>query len=263
MHTLLNYLRRVFQNKIRGYKMFFKLTLYIGMLLMTTGCSEAKFNDHTIANVPEASGIAYCVNSNTLVVANDEGTFYELSTEGKILSQHTLGKYDLEGVVCHEQEYVFAVENGAVLVVNRETKASNILKVKGKKVKFSKKSGIEGITYHDGLYYLSIQAKDKKDAKIIVLKLGKNYAKIIDIIHHGIVDAAGLEYRDSKIYMVSDKKDKLYVYDLKKGEITKKIKLDKFAQEGIAFDNDKNVYFADDEGSVKKYTSKEVQLKGI
>ncbi len=243
--------------------MFFKFTLYIGVLLLSTGCSEAKSREHTIAKIPEASGIAYCANSNTLVVANDEGTFYELSTEGKVLSTHTLGKYDLEGVVCHEDSYVFAVEDGAVLVVNRATKESEPLKVKGEKIKFSKKSGIEGITYHNGLYYLSIQAKKKKDAKIIVVKLGKNYAKIVSSIEHGIVDAAGLEYRDEKIYIVSDKKDKLYIYDLKKGEVTKKIKLDKFAQEGITFDNAKNVYFADDDGTVKKYTSKEVKLKGI
>ncbi len=152
--------------------MFFKFTLYISAILISTSCSEAKSSEHTISKVPEASGIAYCANSNTLVVANDEGAFYELSTEGKILSKHILGKYDLEGVVCHEDRYVFAVENGAVLVVNRETKASEYFKVKGKKFKFSKKSGIEGITYHDGLYYLSIQAKEKKDAKMIVVKLG-------------------------------------------------------------------------------------------
>ena len=240
--------------------MFFKFALFISVLLVFTGCSEAKSSDHTIAKIPEASGISYCINSDTLVVANDEGSLYELSTEGQILSQYKLGKYDLEGVVCHEESYVFAVENGSLLLVNRETKVSEILKIKGKKVKFSKKSGIEGITYHDGLYYLSIQAKDKKDAKIIVVKLGKNYAKIVDIIEHGIVDVAGLEYRDNKIYMVSDKKNRLYIYDLKKGEITKKIKLDKFAQEGITFDNAQNIYFADDDGSVKKYTLKEVRL---
>ena len=243
--------------------MFFKFTLYLSALLLATGCSEAKTSEHTIAKIPEASGIAYCANSNTLVVANDEGTFYELSTEGKVLTEHKLGKYDLEGVVCQENEYIFAVEDGAILVVNRMTKESETFKIKGEKIKFSKKSGIEGITFHDGLYYLSIQAKKKKDAKILVVKLGANYAKVMRIIEHGIVDAAGLEYRDDKLYIVSDKKDKLYVYDLKRDKVIKKIKLDKFAQEGITFDNAKNVYFADDDGTVKKYTSKEVKLKGI
>ena len=243
--------------------MFFKFTLFISALLVFSGCSEANSSEHTIAKIAEASGIAYCTNSNTLVVANDEGALYELSTEGKLLSTHKLGEYDLEGVVCHDDHYVFAVENGYILIVDRETKLSDTLKIKGKKIKFSKKSGIEGIAYNDGLYYLSIQAKKKKDAKIIVVKLGKNYAKIVKVIEHGIVDTAGLEYKDGKIFMVSDKKDKLYVYDLKKDKITKKVKLDKFAQEGIAFDNEKNVYFADDDGTVKKYTSKEVKLKGI
>ena len=109
---------------------------------------------------------------------------------------------------------------------------------------------------------MSVQAKKKKDAKILVVKAGNNYAKIIDIIEHGIVDAAGLYYRDGKLYIVSDKKDKLYIYSLKQNKITKKFKLDKFAQEGITFDEDDNVYFADDDGTVKKYTRKEVGLRG-
>jgi len=35
-----------------------------------------------IVKIPEASGIDYCKDSNTLVVANDEGWFYEIKTNG-------------------------------------------------------------------------------------------------------------------------------------------------------------------------------------
>ena len=216
---------------------------------------------HTIANIPEASGIDYCTNTKTLVVANDEGTFYEITPSGKTIVKHTLGDYDLEGVVCHENEIVFAIEDGALLQVSRNTLKSKKVKLKGKKFNLSKKSGIEGLTYHDGFYYLSIQAKKKSDAKILIVKAGKNYAKVVNIIEHGIIDAAGLHFHKNKLYIVSDKKDKLYIYNLKQHKISKKIKLDKFAQEGITFDEENNVYFADDDGTVKKYTFKEVGLK--
>ena len=243
--------------------MTLKTLLFTPILFSLLACAKVPLDPHTIANIPEASGIDYCADTKTLIVANDEGSFYEMSPEGNIVAKHKLGKYDLEGVVCHEREMVFAVEKGALLIVNRDTLESKELKLKGKKFKLSKKSGIEGLAYHDGQYYMSVQAKEKKDAKILVVKAGKNNAKVKDVIEHGIIDAAGLYYRDGKLYIVSDKKDKLYVYSLKKSKIIKKLKLDKFAQEGITFDEDNNVYFADDDGSVKKYTSKELGLRGF
>jgi uncharacterized protein YjiK len=194
------------------------------------------------------------------MVANDEGTFYELSKEGKILNQLLLGKYDLEGVVCHDKEIVFAVEEGSLLVLNRETKSQKVYKLKhdGKKFKLNKKAGIEGLAFHDGIYYLSIQAKKKKDAKILLVKLGDKHAKIIDTIHHKKLDIAGLHYKEGILYMVSDRKDKLYLYNLDNKKIIKKIKLKKFAQEGITFDDKGFIYFADDDGTVKKFKSKDI-----
>jgi uncharacterized protein YjiK len=217
-------------------------------------------NSHTIAKIPEASGISYCQNTNTLMVANDEGTFYEISTEGKILYQEKLGKYDLEGVVCHDDEVIFAIEEGALLLVNRKSKAQKEYKLtlKGEKFKLNAKAGIEGLAFHKGMYYLSIQAKKKKDANLLVVKLGKKSAKIKEIIHHGKIDIAGLVFKENILYMLSDKKDALYLYDLKKRKVLKKVTLDKFAQEGISFDNTHSIYFADDEGTVKKYKVKEV-----
>lgn len=241
--------------------MIIKFLLLTTILFSLLACAKVPSDVHSIANIPEASGIDYCVNSKTLIVANDEGTFYEITPEGSVVAKHKLGKYDLEGVVCHENEIVFAVEKGALLFVNRGTLETRMVPIKGKKFKLSKKSGIEGLAYHDGLYYMSVQAKKKKDAKILMVKAGKNYVKVKDVIEHGIVDAAGLTYKDGKLYIVSDKKNKLYIYSLKQHKIIKKIKLDKFAQEGITFDTDNNIYFADDEGSVKRYTKEALRLK--
>jgi len=229
------------------------------LLLALTACSSA--DKHKIANIDEASGISYCQDSNTLVVANDEGSFYELTTNGEILSEHKLGDYDLEGVVCEKEHFVFAVEKGELLVVPRTEPKINRLKIKGQGFTLTKKHGIEGITKIGKLYYLSIQEKKRKeDAKILVVKLGANYAKVVGVINSNIIDTAGMKYHNKKLYIVSDKKDKLYLYNLKKNRIKKKIKLPKFAQEGVTFDNSGNVYFADDDGAVLKFTKKELGL---
>ncbi len=223
--------------------------------------SKKRDSKEKIANIPEASGISYCSNSNTLIVANDEGSLYELTTNGKILLQQKLGEYDLEGVVCEEKEFTFAVEGGSLLVVNRKTLEKKEFKVRGKEVKIGKKDGIEGIVKIDNLYYLSIQSKKKMEkANLLHVKLGSTYAKITEVINHRVIDSAGLEYRNNLLYIVSDKKDKLYLYDLKQEKVLKKIKLPKFAQEGITFDNSGNVYFADDNGAVFKYRVEEFGL---
>jgi len=235
-----------------------KLTKLL-FLLTLTACSHEQ--SHTIASIPEASGISYCKESNTLVVANDEGTFYELTTSGEILSKHKLGEYDLEGVVCQKEQFIFAIEKGEILVVSRETLNQKRLKVKGQEFKLTKKNGIEGIAKIGKLYYLSIQEKkERKNAKILVVKVGTSYAKILKVIDSNIIDTSGMEYHNKKLYILSDKKDKLYIYNIKKKKIIKKLKLPKFAQEGITFDKEGNIYFADDNGAVLKYSKEELKL---
>jgi len=226
------------------------------LILTLTACSNEQ---HKIVSIAEASGISYCQNTDTLMVANDEGSMYEITPKGEIVSRHKLGNYDLEGVVCGDSEVIFAVEGGSLLRVNRKSFKTQELKIDG--FKFNKKSGIEGIAKIGDLYYLSIQAKKKKKAKILVVKAGSKYAKIKKIINHGIIDSAGMEYRNNKLYIVSDKKDKLYIYNPRTNSVYKKIKLDKFAQEGITFDSNGNVFLADDNGAVFRYTQKELGIK--
>jgi len=226
------------------------------IILTIIACSN---EEHKIVSITEASGISYCQNTDTLMVANDEGSMYEITPKGDILFRHKLGDYDLEGVVCEDNEIVFAVEGGSLLKVNRKSLKIEELKIDG--FKFNKKSGIEGIAKIGNLYYLSIQAKKRKKAKILVVKIGTKYVKIKKIINHNIIDSAGMEYYNNRLYIVSDKKDKLYIYNLKTDTIQKKIKLDKFAQEGITFDNSGNVFLADDNGAIFRYRQKELGIK--
>ena len=240
----------------------------ISLLLLLSSFCWSKMDNHKdnhkhkISKIAEASGLSYCNNTHTYMVANDEGSFYEITEEGKTIARHKLGDYDLEGVVCQEKELVFAIEDGALLLVDRETLQTNYLKIKGKDFKPSKKSGIEGIAKVGELYYLAVQAKKKKDAKILIVKITKNHAKIIDSIKHDILDTSGMDYHNENLYIISDKNDKLYIYNLKKGKMKKKsYNLPKFAQEGIAFDNNGNLLLADDDGAVFKYTEKYFKLK--
>jgi uncharacterized protein YjiK len=212
-----------------------------------------------IVDIPEASGIDYCSSSDTLVVANDEGWYYEITTDGKIVSKTRVKKYDLEGVVCGDDHFLFAVEDKGLLKVNRATKKMKLIaieqKYNGKKIKLlDKKSGIEGIAKVDDIYYLSKQSKKRKKSFIVAIKIKNAKAKIVDVIKHKIADTAGLTYHQGSLYMVSDKGNILIEYNLDKQKIVSKTKLSKSHQEGITFDTKGFFYIADDGGSILKYS---------
>lgn len=211
-----------------------------------------------IVKIPEASGIDYCKNTNTLIVANDEGWYYEITTNGKILSKHKIKKYDFEGVICRKKNLIFAIEDRGLLKINRITNKIKFIQIdekfKNKKVKIlDKKEGIEGIARLNDLYYIAKQSKKSKKSFIAIVKIKNNKAKIVDIIKHKIVDTAGLSFYKNYLYMVSDKKNLLIKYDIDKRKVLKKIKLPKMAQEGITFDNNGFFYIADDNGRVMRY----------
>ncbi len=240
-----------------------KYYLFVVIPLLFVSCGDAK--GKKISEIPEASGIAYCENSNTLVVANDEGTYYEISPKGKVLQKKKLGKYDLEGVICEEEEFLFAIENKGILIVNRKTGKKKKVVIdttyKGKKLNlFSKKAGVEGIAKVGNRVYLAKQAKKKKHSFIAEVKLTPYPGRVIDVIDHAIADTSGLTYCNGYLYMVSDKKDLLVKYDLDTKRIVQKVKLGEGAWEGIAFDSKGNVYLADDDGRVLKYKKQALGL---
>jgi len=240
-----------------------KYYLFAPILLSLIACGESA--GKKIAKIPEASGIAYCQSSDTLVVANDEGSYYEITTKGKILKKVKLGKYDLEGVVCEDEQMIFVREDKGLLIVDRKSEKKKKVSVdtfyEGKKLPlFDKKNGIEGIAKVGNIIYLAKQSKKKKKSFIAVVKMTPYPPRIIDVIEHHIADTAGLTYHNGSLYMVSDKEDILIRYDLDKKKIIQKIKLEKGAWEGIAFDNKGNVYLADDDGRVLKYKEKSLGL---
>jgi len=240
-----------------------KYYLLTFIALSFIGCAEPA--GEKISKIPEASGISYCSSSDTLIVANDEGSYYEINPKGKILQKKKLGKYDLEGVVCEDEQLVFAIENKGLLLVDRQTGKKKKVIVdttyQGKKLNlFNKKAGVEGIAKVGNTVYLAKQSKKKKSSYIAVIKLTPYPGRIIDVIEHRIADTSGLTYHDGYLYMVSDKKDLLIKYDLDKKKVVQKVKLGEGAWEGIAFDRKGYVYLADDDGRVVKHEKKALGL---
>ena len=139
-----------------------RYTLLLLILLSLSACGKS--TGKKIAKIPEASGISYCANTDTLIVVNDEGTYYEINTKGKILQKAKLGKYDLEGVVCEDKQIIFVREDKGLLILDRKSAKKKKVIVdtfyEGKKLAlFDKKAGIEGIAKVGNIIYLAKQSK--------------------------------------------------------------------------------------------------------
>lgn len=218
-----------------------------------------------IAQIPEASGITYIKQSKSLVVANDEGYIYEITRKGKLLRKEYLGDYDLEGVVydestnsllfCEEKKKTILIVDKDSFKIKRKVQISQIFKNK-KILDGSNNSGLEAITMINGKVFLSNQSKKVSKSFLFEIdSIFKDTAEIVNTIHTGYIDIAGLSFHKDFLYMLSDKDNLLIKYDIKKEKTVKVIKLQKFAQEGITFDDSGYVYIADDKGSIKKFNS--------
>ncbi len=239
-----------------------KKYLFILFIILVMGC-DGKSEKHIIAKIPEASGICYSSNSDTLFVANDEGKIYEITKEGKIKREKFLGKYDLEGVTCLKNRLYFVEEKKSlILIVDKESlKLEKKIKIKSKKLKNQNNSGLEAITIINGKIYVANQGKtDGKYPIFIINSLNSSKVKIDDKIEHKYKDIAGLTFFKNRLFMLSDKKNLLIIYNLDKQKVIKEIKLKKFAGEGVTFDNKGFIYFADDNGAVLKFATKELGL---
>lgn len=240
-----------------------KYYVWLPFILLCSACAAPE--GKVIAKIPEASGISHCISDDTLVVANDQGLYYKINRKGKILQKTKLGNYDLEGVVCEESQMIFALENKGLLMVDTQTGEKKEIPLDimyhGKKLPlFNKKSGVEGIMKVSNRIYLAKQSKKKKKSFIAVVRLKPYPSRIVDVIEHHVADTAGLAHHDGYLYMVSDKEDLLIKYDLQKKKIVQKVKLEKGAWEGIAFDAKGSVYLADDDGRIVKYKKKALGL---
>jgi uncharacterized protein YjiK len=246
--------------------------MLIWVALIMIGCEG---NSHEIVKIPEASGICFSPHRGTLFVAHDEGIIYEISKEGKILRKKNLGKLNLEGVACDDEKgrLLLAIEGkDNILIVkqknfkkigkiniNRNYKKRIILK------KDWKKHGLEGICVVKNSIFLSNQSKKflpKKDPSIVI-RVSKNVKKkgdILELYSHGHKDIAGLTYHDKHLFMVSDTENLLIKYDIEKKKVVGSAPLPKFAQEGVAFDDEENIYITNDKGGVFKYPRKRFGL---
>ncbi len=261
---------------------------YVLFFLLFIGCSDSSNSNvdtessryGKIAEIPEASGICYFNKNDTILVAGDNGFVYELSKNGKILKKKdfsNIAKHDFEGIAYDTQndEILVAVEGrDDLFVLNTDLipKANEIIKIEREnsdgKLILAKgaDNGLEGVAILNGEIYVANQSFDKwphEDPSAIVKidSVSNTDAKISKVFPLDYVNISGITFYKDKLYMLSDTGNKLIVYDLKNKSTQGEWDLSKIYKtlkgaglEGVAFDDNGNIYLTDDRGGkIYKY----------
>jgi uncharacterized protein YjiK len=250
---------------------------------------EARFPGQVLGNIDktgfgEPSGIVFHPVRKTLFVVGDEGDLCEMKTDGTMLRQKHYPfnsfKMDFEGITVNPATSLLYVAIEAAEAILEIDPADLEIKRKfdiereldGKLVMAPGGQGIEGITFvpnpalpHGGTFLVANQAfalNNPNDRSAVFEvevpladKAGTSSAcKLLREFSLGVTDLSDLHYdaSQSRLYIISDSNNLLFVTTLSGRVIAKYTELPCADQEGIAFDDDGNIYIAQDSGGVVK-----------
>lgn len=236
---------------------------WIIILIFLSSCNilnkkDNKYED--IVKIPEASGICYMQNSDSFFVANDEWKLFEIDKSGNMLNKRNIWSYDFEWIYCDndKKEIYLLLENTWNLLIISALDFKIIwdfvLDIDSKKRNkyFNEKSWAEWLIFNSNYFYISTQNNKNNLLKFKISKNNKKLKleKIYDINYK---DLSWLDFYKDLLYILSDKNDSIYVYNLDKEEIDEVIKIKKWSWEWITHDQYWSIYLADDDWKIIKY----------
>lgn len=243
------------------------------------GCSSSKdlpqsevINDE----IDEPSGVCYTPDTNTLFVVSDEGRLYEMGTDGVVYRWGYLDGFDTEDVCIEGRSLLVAAEGvDEVLVIDRTTlKVVTEIPIErspnGDNYLYEDDEyGIEGIVLVNGRIFLTNQSdyimpgcvltgqpppRVEDPSMLFSIEVASDsslaWIRSIDFFEH--TDLAAVAYHDSLFYLISDDEDLLLEFDQEKGEVVVAYELFGEEQEGLAFDDEGNMYVADESVGIMK-----------
>jgi hypothetical protein len=234
---------------------------YLLMLVVMIGCLNAiDFRGLEPSGVTKLNGVTYIVSDNGKILVIDA------KGKEKVYEMNVKKKYrDFEGITTDGTLLFVAIEGkDAIMTLNTKLDVLSIVKVKrkfnGKKVIHKKGNGLESIAFlkKDGEVYSFVVANQSKKFKgkdktaIMKVELDGKRATIVEYKALEHIDIAALCVYNDLIYSISDKEDKLIVFDMN-FNVVKTHDIGSGEQEGL-FIKDDIMYIADDEGDF--YTRK-------
>ncbi|MDR3226676.1 MAG: SdiA-regulated domain-containing protein [Prevotellaceae bacterium] len=112
--------------------------------------------------VSELSGICFTAGNTSLMAVSDKGKIYEIALDGKNIRQLPYSANgDFEGITMNNATGEIFVADETSMSINRltanETSLTEIVKINIQNAISNK--GIEGVTYHNGVFYIVNQTE--------------------------------------------------------------------------------------------------------
>ena len=226
-----------------------KILLFILIFVLYSCNINAKSIDFS-----ESSWICYMQDKDVFYVVSDEWEIQKIDSNLEKIGYFQFDeKYDFEAIVCDEKNnilYTIDEKKWQIYKINSKDDKFNILEKYNINWYKLDEKWIEWFTkISENKYVISTQTK--KD-NLLIIEFKNNIFKVIQKIDFPYIDLSWLEYKNNNLYIISDKNDKVFIYDLEKEKILREINLDKWAWEWISFDKKWYMFLADDDGRIVK-----------
>jgi uncharacterized protein YjiK len=233
--------------------------LFISLLSMNLFSQELPISSVKNINLEgskmEPSGIAI----------DNKGNILSVSDNGYIIVNglpiRVKKKKDYEGITVSNDNRVFLVEEGKdrIISLDKKFKIKDKIKIdrkfKGDKVTSKKGNGFEALTFYKRIgevdhFIVANQSKKFKGKDKSAVLFVDSTGKINKYIPLKIKDISGLHYKDGIIYLLSDKEQKLFLFD-EEMNLLRSYNTPYEDLEGVFIDS-LNLYFAQDTGKLFK-----------
>lgn len=240
----------------------------------------------TQSQIAEPSGITYHPTRRSLFVADDSGSVYEISLEGRLIQSKGLNERDIEGITVNPDTgllYAAVEDDEAILEldpkdlaiqrefrIGRNYKGEQLLRKGGMGIEaiafVPDASHPEGGTFWVGNQSFSLKAKDEPSVVCeVVVPLRSTTAKqsdgtIIRAYKMDFIDISGLAYDTQGDFLVLISDTTNLLVELKReGTILRQYLLPGDEQEGIVLDGLGYMYLAQENGKIIKLADRRLR----
>jgi len=218
-----------------------KLLLFVFFFLPSSKTPTLRSTGYTTLKIGEPSGICITDNKQYFVVS-DDGYFYEIDTNGKVLRSEMLGMDLEDACAVGNNLYVMDESLRRVYVLDAQTwklKATHTINYNG-----GRNLGFESITYiPEKKHFIIITEKQP----ILLMETDENFNVLNEVEIKDISDISSATYYNQKLWLLSDEDHTVFKVSPDDFSVEKKWNIPIYNPEGICFDNDGTMRIVSDD----------------
>lgn len=170
--------------------------LTLGLALSSCGDDKSQ-GPSTLPNNIEPSGVVWSEHWQRLFIVHDEGYIFSLDANLEQLTEVAHIGGDLEGITVDPTDpdriYIGREHPDAIIVYNIKTSALEAVYDLTPWMKSEDNKGLEGLTYHNGVFYAGLEAT----GEVFAFKLYDGSAHHVETLQTGLESVSGLCYTDA------------------------------------------------------------------